>query len=254
MTRGKPLSEDLCHTIINLRCNSCKRRTLQRILSQHRKCIQGTLLLTTDLRGRKRKISIEDMKLIHGLLAHTPDMYLDELKQQLEEQRGTQANWIQAQEDYSCCNCLCLRLAQRHKQHPFLIVFSHVISEIPLSNHFIMRNVHDTREDFFINCESGGLTGRLRMARSPNGSRFIPRHATLMTSFGVGRGGRRGASGFRVIFRPYVTFLNFYCLGHTIQDTTMGRSEDILQLVNALKITVIGGGLSKISLFSFDTI
>ncbi|KAJ3846227.1 hypothetical protein EV368DRAFT_70091 [Lentinula lateritia] len=241
MTRGKPLSEDLCHTIINLRCNSCKRQTLQHILSQHRKRIQGTLLLTTDLRGRKQKISIEDMKLIHGLLAHTPDMYLDELKQQLEERRGK-------------LDTSSRRLAQRHKQHPFLIVFSHVISEIPLSNHFIMRNVHDTREDFFINCESGGLMGRLRMARSPNGSRFIPRHATLMTSFGVGRGGRRGASGFRVIFRPYVTFLNFYCLGHTIQDTTMGRSEDILQLVNALKITVIGGGLSKISVFSFDTI
>ncbi|GAW01438.1 Homeodomain-like partial [Lentinula edodes] len=103
MTRGKPLSKDLRHTIINLRRNcvsldeivtksACKRRTLQRILSQHRKRIQGTLLLTTDLRGRKRKISIEDMKLIHGLLANTPDMYLDELKQQLEERRGTQVS------------------------------------------------------------------------------------------------------------------------------------------------------------------
>ncbi|KAF8826674.1 hypothetical protein HHX47_DHR5000429 [Lentinula edodes] len=32
------------------------------------------------------------MKLTHGLLAHTLDMYLDELKQQLEERRGTQVS------------------------------------------------------------------------------------------------------------------------------------------------------------------
>ncbi|KAJ3814568.1 hypothetical protein F5876DRAFT_62232 [Lentinula aff. lateritia] len=56
------------------------------------------------------------------------------------------------------------------------------------------------------------------------------------------------------VFQLCVGSLNFYCLGHTIRDTTMGHSEDTLWLVNALKITAIGGEMSEISVFSFGTI
>ncbi|KAJ3984866.1 hypothetical protein F5890DRAFT_1474228 [Lentinula detonsa] len=102
MTRGQKLSDDLQNTLIHLRktCktlneivekSNCKKRTIQRVLSHHRKKDQNHLGIGIELRGRKRIISFEDLQFIHGLLLHTPDMYLDEIQHHLDERRGVLA-------------------------------------------------------------------------------------------------------------------------------------------------------------------
>ncbi|KAJ3911633.1 Homeodomain-like protein, partial [Lentinula edodes] len=93
------LSDDLRKTIVYLRktCSTlneisqksnCKKRTIQCILAEHRKTRPGQEL-TAELRGRKR---IEDLRFVHGLLTHTPDMYLDEIRDALNEWRGVLAS------------------------------------------------------------------------------------------------------------------------------------------------------------------
>jgi CRP-like cAMP-binding protein len=71
MTRGKSLSDDLREVIINMACSldirniinytGCKRRTIERILSDYRQ--KGTVIrknLTGNLRGRKRSLRARD--------------------------------------------------------------------------------------------------------------------------------------------------------------------------------------------------
>ncbi|KAJ3743777.1 hypothetical protein DFH05DRAFT_1249874 [Lentinula detonsa] len=102
MTRGQKLSDNLQNTLIHLRktCktlneivekSNCKKRTIQRVLSHHRKKDQNHLGIGIELKVRKRIISFEDLQFIHGLLLHTPDMYLDEIQHHLDERRGVLA-------------------------------------------------------------------------------------------------------------------------------------------------------------------
>ncbi|KAJ3924794.1 MAG: hypothetical protein NXY57DRAFT_907768 [Lentinula lateritia] len=103
MTRGHRLSDDLRKTIVYLRktCSTlneisqksnCKKRTIQRILAEHRKTNGPGHELTAELRGRKRILSFEDLRFVHGLLTHTPDMYLDEIRDAVYERRGVLAS------------------------------------------------------------------------------------------------------------------------------------------------------------------
>ncbi|KAJ7301733.1 hypothetical protein DFH08DRAFT_640366, partial [Mycena albidolilacea] len=103
MTRGKSLSDDLRGAILNMArtldvyaiCHytGCKKRTVEGILEDYRK--KGTVMrehLKLEMRGAKRSMSIGDIRFITSLVRHSPDVYLDELREQLEDTRGSEVS------------------------------------------------------------------------------------------------------------------------------------------------------------------
>ncbi|KAJ7601842.1 Homeodomain-like protein [Mycena rosella] len=103
MVRGKPLSDDLRGAILNMARNfdlheichhtGCKKRTVQRVLEDYRK--KGTVMrehLRLEMRGAKRIMSPGDIRFLTGLVRHSPDVYLDELREMLEETRGSEVS------------------------------------------------------------------------------------------------------------------------------------------------------------------
>ncbi|KAJ7221680.1 hypothetical protein GGX14DRAFT_388816 [Mycena pura] len=116
MTRGKALSDDLRGAILNMSrfldipeiCHytNCKKRTVEHILEDYHK--KGTVMrehLRLEMRGAKRSMSAGDLrvcgawflvqsaegftKFLTGVVRHSPDVYLDELRELLEETRGS---------------------------------------------------------------------------------------------------------------------------------------------------------------------
>ncbi|PPQ84969.1 hypothetical protein CVT26_008289 [Gymnopilus dilepis] len=105
MVRGKPLSDDLRSTILNMARHldvpsiryytGCPIRTIRRILSEYRRT--GTVLrqqlLKQTLRGRKQaRLTSAHIKFLQGTIRHSPDIYLDELKELLEDRIGLEVD------------------------------------------------------------------------------------------------------------------------------------------------------------------
>ncbi|KAJ7194797.1 hypothetical protein GGX14DRAFT_377632 [Mycena pura] len=103
MTRGKALSDDLRGAILNMSrfldipeiCHytNCKKRTVERILEDYHK--KGTVMrehLRLEMRGAKRSMSAGDLRFLTGVVRHSPDVYLDELRELLEETRGSEVS------------------------------------------------------------------------------------------------------------------------------------------------------------------
>ncbi|KAK7054183.1 hypothetical protein R3P38DRAFT_1486142 [Favolaschia claudopus] len=99
MTRGKSLSDDLRGAIFNMaltldvpqicRYTGCKTRTVQRVLQDYRR--KGTVMrehLQQEMRGAKRAMTCGDVQFLTGIVRHSPDVYLDELREMLENRRG----------------------------------------------------------------------------------------------------------------------------------------------------------------------
>ncbi|KAJ7643280.1 hypothetical protein B0H17DRAFT_834714, partial [Mycena rosella] len=103
MVRGKPLSNDLRGVILNMalsldvpgicKYTGCKTRTVQRVLEDYRK--KGTVMrehLRQEMRGAKRKMTNRDIGFLTGLVRHSPDVYLEELRESLEETSGKEVS------------------------------------------------------------------------------------------------------------------------------------------------------------------
>jgi transposase len=122
MTRGRALSNDLRGAIVNMawsldidsivQYTGCKRRTVERILSDYRK--NGTttrICLSKELRGAKRALRSADVEVclqfhselsaiftqqpsqfLQGQVHFSPDIYLTELRELLEERRGIEVS------------------------------------------------------------------------------------------------------------------------------------------------------------------
>ncbi|KAJ6456076.1 Homeodomain-like protein [Mycena sanguinolenta] len=103
MARGKVMSDDLRGAILNMArtldianiCHytGCKTRTVQRILEDYR--MKGTVMrehLKLEMRGAKRGMSSSDIRFLTGVVRHSPDVYLDELREIIEEKRGTEVS------------------------------------------------------------------------------------------------------------------------------------------------------------------
>ncbi|KAF8067598.1 hypothetical protein FPV67DRAFT_1416013 [Lyophyllum atratum] len=103
MTRGHRLSKDLRQAIIHMyrtcsiddiiKYTRCKKRTIQRILHQHRtRSVTGLRYSAQEMRGRKRVLTGLDIHFLQGTVQHSPDIYLDELQVLLERRRGVIAS------------------------------------------------------------------------------------------------------------------------------------------------------------------
>ncbi|KAJ7726446.1 Homeodomain-like protein, partial [Mycena maculata] len=103
MTRGKTLSDDLRIVILNMgmtqdianitRLTGVKRRTVKRIFKDYRD--KGTVMrehMYKELRGRKHSLTVSDTKFLCGLVRHSPDLYLAELQEVLEDRLGVQVH------------------------------------------------------------------------------------------------------------------------------------------------------------------
>ncbi|KAJ7163771.1 hypothetical protein C8R46DRAFT_1101532 [Mycena filopes] len=103
MTRGKALSDDLRGVLLNMarsmdipaicRQTGCKRRTVERVMEDYRK--KGTVMrehLRLEMRGAKRSMATADIRFLTGVVRHSPDVYLDELRELLEEKRGCEVS------------------------------------------------------------------------------------------------------------------------------------------------------------------
>ncbi|KAJ7450497.1 Homeodomain-like protein [Mycena galericulata] len=99
MTRGKPLSDDLRGVLLNMAMHhdvdtiadltGVGHRTIERLLSDYRK--KGTVVrehMYQELRGRKRCLTGRDTKFLCALVRHSPDIYLAELQEILEDRLG----------------------------------------------------------------------------------------------------------------------------------------------------------------------
>ncbi|KAJ6503537.1 Homeodomain-like protein [Mycena sanguinolenta] len=99
MTRGKPLSDDLRGVLLNMamhydidniaKMTRVGRRTIERLLSDYRE--KGTVFrehMYQELRGRKRSLTSKDTKFLCPLVRHSPDLYLAELQEILEDRVG----------------------------------------------------------------------------------------------------------------------------------------------------------------------
>ncbi|KAJ7761930.1 hypothetical protein DFH07DRAFT_956952 [Mycena maculata] len=67
----------------------CKKRTVQGILEDYHK--KWTVMhehLKLEMHGAKRSMSTGDPKFLIRVVRHSPDIYLDELREMLEETRG----------------------------------------------------------------------------------------------------------------------------------------------------------------------
>ncbi|KAF8800956.1 hypothetical protein BYT27DRAFT_7008402, partial [Phlegmacium glaucopus] len=69
---------------------SCKRRTIERILSDFRKTgsVARQHLRKGLLHGRRRATNGQDVQFLQGLVRHSPNVYLDEMRELLETRRG----------------------------------------------------------------------------------------------------------------------------------------------------------------------
>ncbi|KAH7924314.1 hypothetical protein BV22DRAFT_1196045 [Leucogyrophana mollusca] len=103
MARGKALSDDLRGAILNMarlwdidnivEFTGCRRRTVERILADYRR--KGTVArehLAADLRGLKRSLTVQDVRFLRGTIQHSPDRYLDELQELLEDRCGVEVS------------------------------------------------------------------------------------------------------------------------------------------------------------------
>ncbi|KAH7902893.1 Homeodomain-like protein [Hygrophoropsis aurantiaca] len=103
MVRGKALSADLRLAVLNMarhwdvpnivKFTGCKTRTVERILSDYRR--KGTVLQDRHagaLQGLKKKLTTHDIRFLRGTVRHTADLYLDELRDLLEERCGTKVH------------------------------------------------------------------------------------------------------------------------------------------------------------------
>ncbi|KAJ7735283.1 hypothetical protein DFH07DRAFT_780074 [Mycena maculata] len=114
MTRGKSMSDDLRGAILNMArtldihqiCHytGCKTRTVQRILEDYRK--KGSVMrehLRLEMRGAKRSMSGGDIRFLTGVVRHSPDVYLDELRELLEDKRGSEVSEATIWRSLKCC-------------------------------------------------------------------------------------------------------------------------------------------------------
>jgi len=103
MTRGHALSDDLRGAILNMahsldvdnicKYTGCKKRTVQRILEDYRK--KGSVIrehMRQETRGAKRRLTTGDIRFIRGIVRHSPDVYLDEIRELIEERCGTEVS------------------------------------------------------------------------------------------------------------------------------------------------------------------
>ncbi|KAH7917786.1 hypothetical protein BV22DRAFT_985652, partial [Leucogyrophana mollusca] len=69
------------------------KRTVERVLADYRR--RATIArdhLEGDLRGAKRQLTGADVRFLQGTIRHSPDLYLDELREVLEERCGVEVS------------------------------------------------------------------------------------------------------------------------------------------------------------------
>lgn len=103
MVRGRPLSDDLRRALLNMtkyldiptihRYTGCPIRTIERLLTDWRKHHTISRDLTARRRGgHKHALSRTDIHLLLGHLDHSPDLYLDEMRDILGTRAGIEVN------------------------------------------------------------------------------------------------------------------------------------------------------------------
>lgn len=122
MVRGRPLSDDLRAAIVHMahsldidsivHFSGCKKRTVQRVLAEFRDTGTSTRSrLRRQLCGPKRVLTRADVgvsrdsllsrvnsnqneQFLRGTIQHTPDIYLDELRELLKQRCGVDADEV----------------------------------------------------------------------------------------------------------------------------------------------------------------
>ncbi|KIL55693.1 hypothetical protein M378DRAFT_17709 [Amanita muscaria Koide BX008] len=98
MVRGRPLSDGLRAVILNMSISMdipsiihhtrCKKRTIERVLSDYRR--RGTVMRDhlRELRGAKCVLTAADVRFLRGTVRHSPEIYLDEMQEIMEDRLG----------------------------------------------------------------------------------------------------------------------------------------------------------------------
>ncbi|KAJ7241044.1 Homeodomain-like protein [Mycena haematopus] len=132
MTRGKPLSDDLRGALINMamhhdianiaKLTGVGHRTIERLLSEYRK--KGTVArehMYRELRGRKRSLTNKDTKFLCALVRHSPDLYLAELQEILEDRLGVSVDHSTLWRSLRRCGFTMKKVSSDSAHNPILI-------------------------------------------------------------------------------------------------------------------------------------